>query len=41
VINDQSLGQKLGQAGYERAEKFFSIEKNVRELGKLLGTNFA
>jgi colanic acid/amylovoran biosynthesis glycosyltransferase len=41
VINDRSLGQKLGQAGYERAEKFFSIEKNVRELGKLLGTNFA
>ena len=41
VINDRSLGQKLGQAGYERAEKLFSIEKNVRELGKLLGTNFA
>ena len=41
VINDRSLGQKLGQAGYERAERFFSIEKNVRELGKLLGTNFA
>ena len=41
VINDRSLGQKLGQAGYQRAEKLFSIEKNVRELGKLLGTNFA
>jgi glycosyltransferase involved in cell wall biosynthesis len=31
VINDRSLAQKLGQAGYERAQKLFSIEKNVRE----------
>jgi colanic acid/amylovoran biosynthesis glycosyltransferase len=36
VINDHSLGQKLGQAGYERAQKLFSIEKNVRELCALL-----
>lgn len=31
VINDRSLAQKLGQAGYERAQKLFSIDKNVRE----------
>jgi colanic acid/amylovoran biosynthesis glycosyltransferase len=36
VINDHSLGQKLGQAGYERAQKLFSIEKNVRELCPLI-----
>jgi colanic acid/amylovoran biosynthesis glycosyltransferase len=36
VINDHSLGQKLGQAGYERAQKLFSIEKNVHELCTLL-----
>jgi glycosyltransferase involved in cell wall biosynthesis len=36
VTNDRSLGQKLGQAGYERAQKLFSIEKNVRELCALL-----
>jgi colanic acid/amylovoran biosynthesis glycosyltransferase len=36
VINDPSLGQRLGQAGYERAQKLFSIEKNVRELCALL-----
>jgi colanic acid/amylovoran biosynthesis glycosyltransferase len=38
VINDRSLGQRLGQAGYERAQKLFSIEKNVRELCALLPT---
>jgi colanic acid/amylovoran biosynthesis glycosyltransferase len=38
VINDHSLGQKLGQAGYERAQKLFSIEKNVRELCALLSS---
>jgi colanic acid/amylovoran biosynthesis glycosyltransferase len=38
VTNDQSLGQKLGQAGYERAQKLFSIEKNVRELCALIGS---
>ena len=32
VINDRSLARKLGQAGYERAQRLFSIEKNVREL---------
>ena len=36
VTNDQSLGQKFGQAGYERAQTLFSIEKNVRELCALL-----
>jgi colanic acid/amylovoran biosynthesis glycosyltransferase len=36
VINDRSLGQRLGQAGYERAQKLFSIEKNVRELCALI-----
>lgn len=36
VINDHSLGQKLGQAGYERAQRLFSIEKNVRELCALI-----
>jgi len=32
VTNDRSLGQRLGHAGYERAQRLFSIEKNVREL---------
>src|SRR4029077_10379163 len=32
VTNDRSLGQRLGRAGYERAQRLFSIEKNVREL---------
>ena len=41
VTNDRSLGQKLGQAGYERAQALFSIEKNVRELCVLLEANFA
>jgi glycosyltransferase involved in cell wall biosynthesis len=36
ITNDRSLGQKLGQAGYERAQKLFSIEKNVRELCALI-----
>src|SRR5205809_2012776 len=36
MINDRSLAQKLGQAGYERAQRLFSIEKNVRELCELL-----
>jgi colanic acid/amylovoran biosynthesis glycosyltransferase len=36
VTNDRSLGQRLGQVGYERAQKLFSIEKNVRELCALL-----
>jgi glycosyltransferase involved in cell wall biosynthesis len=41
VTNDRLLGQKLGKAGYERAQKLFSIEKNVRELCGLLEANFA
>jgi colanic acid/amylovoran biosynthesis glycosyltransferase len=36
VISDRSLAQKLGHAGYERAQRLFSIEKNVRELCALL-----
>ena len=36
VTNDRSLAQKLGQAGYERAQRLFSIEKNVRELCALI-----
>ena len=36
VINNLSLAQKLGQAGCERAQELFSIEKNVRELCALL-----
>ncbi len=36
VTNNRSLGQRLGQAGYERAQKLFSIEQNVRELCTLL-----
>jgi colanic acid/amylovoran biosynthesis glycosyltransferase len=41
MTNDQSLGQKFGQAGYERAQGLFSIEENVRELCALLGANLA
>jgi glycosyltransferase involved in cell wall biosynthesis len=36
VTCDRSLGPRLGQAGYERAQKLFSIEKNVRELCALI-----
>ncbi|MGB9476301.1 MAG: glycosyltransferase family 4 protein [Candidatus Udaeobacter sp.] len=36
VTNDRSLGQKLGQAGYERAQNLFSIEKNVCDLCALI-----
>jgi glycosyltransferase involved in cell wall biosynthesis len=36
VTNDRSLGQKLGQAGRERAQDLFSIEKNARELRALI-----
>jgi glycosyltransferase involved in cell wall biosynthesis len=36
LINNTSLAQKLGQIGYERAQKLFSIEKNVRELCALV-----
>jgi colanic acid/amylovoran biosynthesis glycosyltransferase len=41
VINDRSLGQKLGRAGYGRAQKLFSIEKNVRDLCVLLDAHRA
>jgi glycosyltransferase involved in cell wall biosynthesis len=36
VINDRSLGQKLGQAGRGRAQTLFSIEENVRDLCALI-----
>ena len=36
VIDDRSLAQSLGEAGYERAQKLFSIEENVRELCGLI-----
>jgi glycosyltransferase involved in cell wall biosynthesis len=41
VTSDRSLGQRLGRAGYDRAQRLFSIEKNVRELCALLGANMA
>jgi glycosyltransferase involved in cell wall biosynthesis len=36
LTNDRSLGQRLGQGGYERAQQLFSIEKNVRGLNALI-----
>lgn len=36
LIDDRALAQRLGQAGYERAQELFSIDKNVRELCALL-----
>jgi colanic acid/amylovoran biosynthesis glycosyltransferase len=41
VVRERSLGQNLGQAGYQRAQRLFSIEKNVRELCALLGASMA
>jgi colanic acid/amylovoran biosynthesis glycosyltransferase len=39
VIDDRSLAQKLGEAGYERAQELFSIEKNVRDLCAIIEAN--
>jgi colanic acid/amylovoran biosynthesis glycosyltransferase len=36
VIDDRLLAQRLGEAGYERAQRLFSIEKNVHELCALV-----
>jgi colanic acid/amylovoran biosynthesis glycosyltransferase len=36
VVDDRSLAQELGNAGCERAQRLFSIDKNVRELYALL-----
>src|SRR5215472_8396573 len=36
VIDDRLLAQRLGHAGYERAQELFSIDKNVRELCTLI-----
>jgi glycosyltransferase involved in cell wall biosynthesis len=41
ITNDRALGQRLGHAGYERAQRLFSIETNVQELCALLGANIA
>ena len=41
VIDDRSLGQKLGQVGHGRAQTLFSIEKNVRDLCALLNAHRA
>ena len=41
VIDNRSLAQKLGKAGYERAKRLFSIEKNVRELCALINASLA
>jgi colanic acid/amylovoran biosynthesis glycosyltransferase len=38
LINDRPLAQRLGQAGHSRAQRLFSIEKNVRELCALINT---
>jgi glycosyltransferase involved in cell wall biosynthesis len=38
LIDYRALARKLGQAGYERAQELFSIEKNVRELCALINT---
>jgi glycosyltransferase involved in cell wall biosynthesis len=32
LISDSAVAQKMGQAGYERAQKLFSIQENVRDL---------
>jgi glycosyltransferase involved in cell wall biosynthesis len=39
LMNERSLARKLGEAGYHRARKLFSIENNVRELYALLTSN--
>ncbi len=41
VIVDLALARRLGQAGFERAETLFSIEKNVRSLLALFDANLA
>jgi len=38
VIDDRLLAQRLGEAGHQRAQELFSVEKNVRELCALLPT---
>jgi glycosyltransferase involved in cell wall biosynthesis len=35
-IVDPALARKFGQAGYERSQTLFSIEKNVRELVRII-----
>ena len=39
VIIDLALAKKLGQAGHERAETLFSIQKNVHSLLALFDAN--
>jgi colanic acid/amylovoran biosynthesis glycosyltransferase len=38
VIDDRPFAQRLGHAGCQRAQEFFSIEKNVRDLCGLIDT---
>jgi colanic acid/amylovoran biosynthesis glycosyltransferase len=40
VISDLAVAEEMGRAGYERAQKIFSIDKNVRELCALLPNSF-
>ena len=36
VLNDSSLGSRLGEAAKARAEQMFDLDKNIKELEKLL-----
>ena len=36
IIGDASAAERLGQSGYARAQRLFSIDKNVRELCALI-----
>jgi colanic acid/amylovoran biosynthesis glycosyltransferase len=39
LMSDRSLAQRLGRAGYQRAQELFSIEKSVSELRALIEGN--
>ncbi|MGH7982253.1 MAG: glycosyltransferase, partial [Candidatus Udaeobacter sp.] len=39
VISDPAVRQRMGRAGYERAQQLFSVETNVRELFALLNAD--
>ena len=38
IIGDASAAERLGQSGYARAQRLFSIDKNVRELCALISS---
>ena len=38
LISNPAVAQKMGSAGYERAQRLFSIERNARELYTLFNT---